>query len=397
MVCKLDRPDPQTLFDRIKNNFSANVLGGLQVVPESNEWYVVANDYAMHEQFYSIAEAQWKAQDPRYMCCDDLYDYAAQRGFTPRPAMSSQGYVRVSGVSGTIVPTPLEVTIESQNFRATGTIPGQVPPEGYFDVRVRAVVPGVDGNIAITSSTGTLATAVSGLDNTVEVRGTSFCGGADAEECEPFRARFLKAQAYHPRANAEWIMEKLKEWPCVTRVCERGGSCCVVPSEGTDCGCNTCSQQLGFYVMFDNTFDCGIPPDCVVTDLNTWMWGDPPGKGLGQADYGMCGTIYAPVASVVDVTVTGMACATAAEQKTVRERIADLFLTACPSQLFPIRQVELVIAQVVGTSEPFEVTMADRTGNMTFTPCGDLDPNCDILPCLGEINFVGLPLQAGVC
>lgn len=396
MVCKLDRPEPQELFDRILNNFSANVLGGRQVIPESNEWYVVSNDYAMAEEFYSIAEAQWKAQDPRYMCCADLYEYASVRGITPLPATPAQGYVTVSGTPGTVIPSPLEVTIESQNFRATGTIPATMPALGSFDVRVKAIVPGVVGNIAITSDSGTLSTSVPGLSNTVGVRGTSFCGGSEAEECETFRARFLKAHGYHPRANVDWIMAKLKEWPCVTRVCERGGSCCETPLSGNDCGCNSCSQSLGFYVMFDGTFDCGIPPSCVITDLNTWMWGDPPGKGLGQADFGMCGEIFAPVASVIDVVVTGMACATTAEMQLVRERITDVFLTACPAQLFMVKQVELVIAQVVGFSDAFEVTFHDRTGNMSFTPCGDLDPNCDILPCLGEIDFVGLP-QGGGC
>lgn len=396
MVCKLDRPEPQELFDRIKNNFSANVLGGYDVIPESNEWYLVSNDYMAHEAFYSMAEAQWKAQDPRFMCCDDLYDYAAVRGFTPYAASSAQGYVQVSGTPGAVIPSPLEMVIEGQNFRTTGTMPAAMPGSGFFEVRVRSVVPGAESNIAVIAGTGNLASAVAGIANTVIVRGSTFCGGADAEDCETFRARFLLAHGYHPRSNVDWIINKLKEWPCVTRVCERGGSCCETPDAEGDCGCNRCSQSLGFYVLMDDTYDCGIPPSCVITDINTWMWGDPPGKGKGQADFGMCGEIKAPVASVIDVVVTGMACATNAEMQIVRERITDMFRTACPSEAFIIKQVELAIAQVVGFSDAFEVIFIDRTGNMTFTQCGDLDPNCDILPCLGQIDFVGLP-QGGGC
>lgn len=149
--------------------------------------------------------------------------------------------------------------------------------------------------------------------------------------------------------------------------------------------------------MFDGTFDCGIPPDCVIIDLNTWMWGDPPGKGTGQADLGLCGEIRAPVASIIDVVITGGECMTTAEQTTVSNRIADLFLQACPSTFFAKRQVDLAVAQVVGLSDPFEVEFRDRTGNMTFSACGDLDPNCDILPCLGEVVFPGLQPQAGAC
>lgn len=396
MVCKLARPSPQELFDQIKNRFSANVLGGYDVIPESNEWYVVSNDYAMHEEFYSIAEMQWKSQDPRFMCCADLYDHASRRGFLPFPAAPAQGYVRVEGTSGTVIPTPMEFNIEGQQFRATGTVPAMMPNEGFFDVRIKAIVPGKVGNIALTSNTGTLATAVNGLESEVTVYGTTFCGGAEAEECEAFRTRFLDRMGYQPRSNAQWIMDKLKEWPCVTRVCERGGSCCETDPDGK-CGCNACNQSLGFYVMFDGTFSCGIPPQCVVDDLNTWMWGDPPGKGTGQADLGICGIIKAPVASIIDVHITGGQCMTTAEQKAVVDRITDLFLQACPSQFFARRKIELAIAQVVGLDDPFDVSFIDRTGNMTFTPCNDLDPNCDILPCLGEIKFVGIQPQAGAC
>lgn len=396
MVCKLDRPEPQELFNRILGNFSANVLGGRDVIPESNEWYVVANDYAMAEEFYSISEAQWKAQDPRYMCCGDLYDYASQRGFLPYPAKPAQGYVRVTGTAGATVPTPLTFTLQGQAFMSTGTVPALMPGEGFFDVRVKAVVPGEQGNQAITGSTGILTNAAAGLDQNVTIYGTTFCGGANAEDCETFRTRFVNRMGYQPRANAQWIMDKIREWPCVTRVCERGGSCCETDPNGT-CGCNTCNSSLGFYVLFDNTFDCGIPPQCVVDDLNTWMWGDPPGKGTGQADLGLCGTIKAPVASMIDVHITGGACMSSAEQALVVERIIDIFGQACPSEFFSKRQVELAMAQVAGVSDPFEVSFIDRTGNMTFTPCGDLDPNCDILPCLGEIKFVGIQPQAGVC
>jgi len=396
MVCKLDRPSPQELFERVKNNFSANVLGGYDVVPESNEWYVVTNDYAMHEEFYSIAEAQWKAQDPRFMCCHDLYKHASERGVLPYPSTPAQGYIKVTGDAGTIVPSPLEVIIEGQNFRATGTTPAQVPEEGEFDVRVKALVPGKVGNIAVMSSSGTLATAVNGLESEVFVYGSSFCGGSEAEDCEAFRARFLNRMGYQPQANNQWIMDKLREWPCVTRVCERSGSCCEIEPDGK-CGCNSCNHSQGFYVMFDGTFACGIPPQCVIDDLNTWMWGDPPGKGQGQAPLGVCGVIKAPVASIIDVNITGGLCMTKAEQSTIIDRVTDLFLQACPSQFFAKRQVELAIAQIVGLVDPFEVSFVDRTGNMTFTPCGDLDPNCDILPCIGEITFVGLQPQAGAC
>lgn len=83
MACIIPRPDPKILFDQIKNQFSSTVLGGGQVIPESNEWYVVANDYAAAEQFFAIADQMWREANPETACCDNLYKMAAQHGVFP--------------------------------------------------------------------------------------------------------------------------------------------------------------------------------------------------------------------------------------------------------------------------------------------------------------------------
>lgn len=401
MTCILDRPTPRALFDRIKGNFEANVLGGYNVVPESVEWYVISNDYAMAEAFYSTAEAQWKARDPRFACCDDLYAMAARDGIYPKPAGFAQGYVRVTGNAGANVPDPLEVVIGDQHYVATGTIPDVMPNAKYFDVRVKAIVPGVEGNVALKNTTGSLANNSAGIDNTVTPFGSSFCGGSAAEDCEDFRTRYIDRLAYKPIANAAWLEAKMFEWPCVTRVVPRGNNCCTyVSREGCGCaacGCNTCTQDLNFYPLFDDTFDCGIPPQCVIDDMNDWLFGSPQGRGLGQAPVGICGMLYAPDASMIDVRVTGLACSTPAEQAKIRRRIRDVFKLAVPSSLFTRRSIELAIAQVTGTSENFEVVFEDNTGNMVFDDCGNMDSPCDVMPCLDSITFVGADINEGAC
>lgn len=105
MSCNLTRPTPDELFSKIKNNFSANVLGGAEVIPESLEWYVVTNDYAMTEEFYSISEQQWKERDPRYACCDNLVSMAERDGVYPRPATFSQGFVQITGTANSPIPS----------------------------------------------------------------------------------------------------------------------------------------------------------------------------------------------------------------------------------------------------------------------------------------------------
>src|SRR5262245_66668595 len=109
MACIITRPDPQILFNRIRDMFSVNVLGGATVVPESNEWYVISNDYAMAEQFYAIADQMWRETNPETACCDNLYKMAAQHGVFPRPAVHAEGYAKLTGVSETDVPSAIEI------------------------------------------------------------------------------------------------------------------------------------------------------------------------------------------------------------------------------------------------------------------------------------------------
>ena len=80
--------------------FSSTVLGGGKVIPESNEWYVVSNDYAAAEQFYAIADQMWRETNPETACCENLYKMAAQHGVFPRPATHAEGYAKLTGVPG---------------------------------------------------------------------------------------------------------------------------------------------------------------------------------------------------------------------------------------------------------------------------------------------------------
>src|SRR4029079_3409157 len=107
MACVILRPEPQALFDSLRHAFSNTVLGGGKVIPESNEWYVVANDYAMAEQFYAIADQMWRETNPAPACCDNLYKMAAQHGEFPRPATYAEGYAKLTGTTGSAVPPTL--------------------------------------------------------------------------------------------------------------------------------------------------------------------------------------------------------------------------------------------------------------------------------------------------
>jgi hypothetical protein len=397
MACTLPRPDPQALFNRIKNNFSVNVLGGASVIPESNEWYVVANDYAMMEEMYSIVDQQMKETDPRYACCENLTNLAALDGVYPKPAAAAQGYVRVIGTAGAAIPSPLNILLNGLNYRSIGSVPTVIPAAGAVDLRVQALAPGAAGNNQNATSTSAFVGSPAGLTSIVPY-GTSFCSGADAETCEAFRTRYLVRKAYKPRATAAWLQEKMLEWPCVTRVFERAGNCCV-GDDADDIKWWLCvgGINLEFYAMFDNTFECGVAPKCAIDDLNTWLFGTVPGRGQGQVEIGVYGKVHQLVASKVSVKLYGLYCLTAAQQQEIQERFAEVFAQFPPSTDVDTQMLLLSVAQVAGATVKFELEFKVETGTITLDTCGGLVVPCDVIPCFAGVEFVNNLSTVEVC
>lgn len=408
MTCTILRPDPQALFDQLKNMFSSTVLGGGTVIPETNEWYVVANDYAAAEQFFAISDQLWRENNPETACCENLYAMAARRGVFPYPASHAEGYVKLTGTPGSEVPLSFEVqTTGGGIYTSVGTVPLTIPDSGEIIVRVRALTPGAEYNSAGQITTGTLTTPAPGIDDEVTICGGQFCGGRAAETCEQFRQRYIKRLQYQPRATQAWIKEKLLEFPCATRVCIREGSCCRCTPECTecaDCGCKNCGTKLEYYVMFDGVFPCGIPPANVVEDITKWMFGEHQGYGEGQVEVGVCGQIVQPKPLMLNVRIDIEGCPTASEKQLIQDQVHELFLRICPSLPLRVRQVELIIASVVGAETNvqvfFEVLLPEgvELREQTFQgTCGDLEPECDYLPCINEIIFSPSSVRTAQC
>lgn len=399
MACIIPRPDPQVLFNKYRDMFSADVLGGAPVVPESNEWYVTSLNYAMAEEFFAISEQQWRENDPRYACCDNLYAMAARDGVFPHPARSAQGYVILTGVPGSAMPSTFEVSANGQTYISSGTVMTQMPTAGNMTVRVQATTPGPAGNSAGTANVGTLTTSIPGVDNDVTVCGGTFCGGQDPEECEPFRTRYLERKQYSPRATQAWAIQTMKSWPCVTRVIPRGGSCCTCDESGVN-SCAQCGSSLDFYVQMDHSFACGVPPQNILDEIELWFFGENPGRGEGQVEIGVCGSIVRPNTFEVDVVLDIVSCPSASQLIQIQEQVADFFLTVAPSIDLIGRQVAAIATQIVGplvdVSARFDiVNPADVGVRASPTDCGDLLVTCDSLPCLRSLKLTGPGLTTG--
>lgn len=400
MACLLARPGAQALFDLYKDAFSTNVLGGAPVVPESNEWYVVSLNYAMAEEFYAISEQQWKEQDPRYACCDNLYAIAAKDGVYPRPASAAQGYVIMTGVAGSALPSVLEITAANgRSYSSVSALPSEIPSSGTLTFRVQDIEPGAAGNASAISTEGQLTTAVPGADPEVFICGGSFCGGSDGELCEPFRTRYLARKQYQPRATQAWAIQKIMEWACVTRVIARGGNCCNC-DEDNENSCLDCGSSLDFYVMMDGSFPCGVAPQSMLDEIQEWFFGATPGYGMGQAEVGVCGRIVRPNPFYVNVRLDIVGCASASQLAVIQAQVEDFFTTVSPSVDLKARQIELIASNIVGptidVSARFELVDPSQQGVAASpTSCGDLIVNCDFVPCLGQLLLTGPGGEAG--
>jgi hypothetical protein len=375
---------PQEQWDQLQRMFSANVLGGAPVIPESNEWYVIGNDYLVNQTIRSLMQTELQERDPRYACCDNLINLASYDRIYPRPARAAQGYMRVSGTTGAAIPSPLQFSLVGQAFTSApdAVIPATMPATGSFTVRAVADVAGTSGNITATAaSTTELQTAVAGLTRAVVLEGGKACGGLEAETCEEFRRRYLARIGYRPRLSfdlvSQWILD---DWPCATRVCVRG---CCGDEEEEPCG----AAPLRLYVMFEGTWDGGAAPASVITELNTWLWGETPGLGQGRAPIGMCGEVYPYTLGAVSLTLEGVACLAPEVQAEIRRRLNEYFSALCPNVSVCEKDVIAIAAQVAGSPCPIEATFSTTATTVTVDDCGSVVPDCDVRLILSSLTF----------
>jgi hypothetical protein len=257
------------------------------------------------------------------------------------------------------------------------SLPPTMPADGKIIVRIVAVEPGLEGN-SLGVASGRIVTPIDGVSPNVTVFGSQFCGGAEAETCDDFRVRYLARKRYQPRAVFGWVQERVREWPCATRVCIRECSCCL------ELG------RLDMHVFFDGTFPHGIPPQSVADEMTAWFFGDPQGFGLGEAEWGLSGRFFVATPVAIDIRVTNLPCTSATQVQMVRDRLKGLFDGLCPGRVLCRRLFDAAIVQVVGAGCAFEVEMSIG-GNPL---CDDFQPACDELPVAGAIAIAGGSLRA---
>ena len=91
----------------------------------------------------------------------------------------------------------------------------------------------------------------------------------------------------------------------------------------------------------------------------------------------------------------------------IEDQIRALFLRICPTIPLRNKQLELIIASVIGPEinaavrfdiVGYEDQIPPYPRNLVYADhCGDLEPECDVLPCLNEVIFTNPDMQKPPC
>lgn len=376
--CTLERPDPSEIAERIKTDISVNILNGSPIPNGSNEDVLAYAIGGAIFELWGARDAMWRELNPATMCCDNLTEYAARRGITPRPANRAVGFIRIFGVDGTIIPSG--ITFTGSNGAQYVPDPNSTIPSalvgGTATIQVTSVLPGLDGNIS-PGSNFTTDSVIPGIDSSAEIIG-GVVGGTDNEDCEALRKRVLDGlRSGVVCANAAWYEQLALGFPGIDRACV--SKCC------NDC-CD--SSRIVIYAFGDEVFsdNNGLPPKSILENMTTEIFGDFPGAGHGMAPVGAVGVVTCATPSPVSIRVNGLSVDT----PEIRQRIEDSFNFIfrggfCPGDVLCKSLFINAIGSIIGSNcvsgIEFFNTEADVTaqGDITF-PCGHF-------PVLEEVSY----------
>lgn len=383
------RPPPRTLWAQITSWFSANVLGGAPIIPESNEHYLCGNDLAAMELYYSLSQQQWNETQDATACCDSLIKNNAPLGLVPFGATFTQGYVTVTGgPPNDPVPSDLQIQIGSNTYnlsQATNANPTNLDGSGNVTLLFQSLIPGASVNAAtnlaisqlgtVTSVSATIINVPNGWPSNVTPNG-QFCGGNDPEKCEQFRTRVIARKKTPQNATLDWIVQQALLYPCVTRVLLRTcGTCCA-------------DGQLQLYAFMDKSFLHGIMPSSALPGLNAFIFGTPQGQGKGKAPVGVFGNFFPVAPAVVDINFFNMGCITPSQFTLIQKLIAQLYATLTPGQTVCSKWIDAIVVSVNPNCCNYTIQVsAEAQGTGSVDCFGDFIPACDFLPVLGNVTY----------
>lgn len=149
----------------VRANATASALSGLY---QFGAW-------VLRQAFPDTADPDW------------LVMHARLRGLSRKAAVAASGTIQLTGKAGTVLKSGIQWRPEGGVLYQT-TTPGTVTAAGTLTLPVRAMTPGIMGNLS-PGTRGALTSAPEGMDSTVSV--ITLTGGSDTESDPALLARLL--------------------------------------------------------------------------------------------------------------------------------------------------------------------------------------------------------------
>lgn len=354
------RPTLTELIDRVSTDIASRLPGqSANLLRRSLAGVLARAEAGAVHSLYGYLDFIAKQAIPDTAEDEYLLRWAAiwlEVGRKPATFASGAGAVRVSGVTGSVVPVDTQfVRADGLTFHTTteATLSGT-----FTTVSVKADTVGAESNTGAGVAL-TLLQPVTGLNSAALVVAPGIAGGVDQETLPALRVRLIQRIQQPPQGGsaADYVTWAL-EVPGVTRAW-------VSPRE---LGPGTVTVRIGN----DDAAASYIPSPALVAAAQAYI----SSKAPVTADV----TVLAPVAYPIDLSI-GLKPNSAANQAAVRAELTDMFLReAAPGAtilISKIREAASITAGVINS----EVTV----------PSGDVTAPTGYLPTVGTITWSSLP------
>lgn len=357
-----DTPTLRSLAERTARAFRSNLKGSDAFLWPNNvavSAKVMAG--AVWEAFSFLSYIQRQilvhtATDPYW-----IERHAAEFGMARLPATYAKGKATIFGDPDVAVPAGI-VLQRADGMQYEVTTGGIVTGDGSIDVPVRALTAGRSGN-AIAGVGLAMTVPMSRLNTSGEVAEDGIGVGADTESTESLRQRvwFRKKMPPHGGAAHDYVAWA-REVNGVTRVF-------VDPVTATNA-----RTSVGVWFLMDGTYPNGIPQSADVGAVTAFIDTVRPAGALVE--------VAAPVATPINIVISGLSPDTAVIRQAVRAELADLIQNegrvSTLSQPFTLYRSKIIEAISIATGEDHHVLT---------TPSGDVSFDMGDIPVLGTVTF----------
>lgn len=297
--------DKQALWDYISKKFANEVLHTDSIIPESNEYYVVSLLFGVYEAMLYDVQEILRNQNIATACCENVKQIGLNHGLTLRNKVRPSVILKLTGKCGAALADKLSFKINDITLHSVLVPRNRVDNLPKLSSKGEAYVfaeldsyTNDNPEIQI-GNKGVLLEHLANISPVVEVV-SHLCGPIPEESCEQLRSRLLYLQKYKLRSAEDLLKDATWDFPCLAnlRIIENA-KCCSFYDASVDPSDN-CMIVIP---NFDSVFEHSEIPDELLFSLESYLFGNPNGSGLGKMPVGICGRVIKSTKANLEISI----------------------------------------------------------------------------------------------